>query len=76
MRRGHLPSQVPGTHVTPSMLANLIFEHYFCNVPMNCISNAFGEFGFRIGRSSLEGMDRAATGLLRPLHKALMDDIL
>lgn len=76
MSRGHLPSQVPGTHVTPSMLANLIFEHYFCNVPMNRISKAFGEFGFRIGRSSLEGLDRTTAGLLRPLHKALMDEIL
>lgn len=76
MKRGHLPQQVPGTHETPAMLANLMFEHYFCNVPMNRISKAFGEFGFKVGRSTLEKLDSTVAGLLRPAYAALQDDIL
>lgn len=76
MKRGNLPDQVPGTHETPSMLANLIFEHYYCNVPMNRLSHAFAEFGFSVGRSTLEHLDTTVASMLKPVHKALLDDIL
>lgn len=76
MKKGKLPDQVPGTHETPSMLANLIFGHYFCNVPMNRMSRAFREFGVNVGRSTLEHLDHTVARLLKPLHKALLDDVL
>lgn len=76
MEKGKLPDQVPGTHETPSMLASLMFEHYFCNVAMNRISKAYKEFGFKVKRSTLENLNTKVASMLKPLHSALLDEIL
>lgn len=72
----NLPLQVPGTHESPAMLSHLLLEHYFGNVPMNRISNAFAEFGFDIRRQTLEGLDAKIAEMLQPLHDALLDEVL